>query len=176
MSIKVYRLFACGIPGATHTFMWVGECVQREAQKTHLPRQVGLWQGEPTSNEGATATESAPQRTVEVGGQSPGAERSAAPLWVGRASSPMMRQQHKMRTSQTIRSAALAEGSRALHGAPEDGPHPSAGGAKRRKANRNRQIGRPAQSIRRSWRQPTSRMEAVWCVFMCAERGDFLRS
>ena len=90
----------------------------------------------------------------------PGAERSAAPLWVGRASSPMVRQQHKMRTAQTIRNAALAEGSRASHGAPEDGPYPSAGRAKLRKANRNRQIGRPAQSIRRSWRQPTSRMEA----------------
>ena len=91
--------------------------------EANLPKQDGFWRGEPTSYEGAHATESAPQRTVEVGGQSPGAERRAAPLWVGRASSPMMRQQHKMRTSQTIRTAALAEGSRALHGAPEDGPH-----------------------------------------------------
>ena len=140
--------------------MWVGERVQREAQKTHRPRQVGLWRREPTSNEQANARENEPKRVVDVGRRSLGAERSAAPLWVGRASSPMVRQQHKMRTSQTIRNAALAEGSRASHGAPEDGPYPSAGRAKLRKANRNRQIGRPAQSIRRSWRQPTSRMEA----------------
>lgn len=54
--------------------MWMGKRVQRAARKTHLPKQVGLWQGEPTSYEGAHATESAPQRTVEVGGRSPGAK------------------------------------------------------------------------------------------------------
>ncbi len=27
-------------------------------------------------------------------------------------------------------------------------------------------IGHPAQSILHSWRQPTSRMEDVWCLFM----------
>ena len=53
--------------------MWMGKRVQRAARKTHLPKQVGLWQGEPTSYEGAHATESAPQRTVEVGRRSLGA-------------------------------------------------------------------------------------------------------
>ena len=53
--------------------MWMGKRVQREAHKTHLPRQVGLWRWEPTSYEGANATESAPQRTVEVGRRSLGA-------------------------------------------------------------------------------------------------------
>lgn len=48
--------------------MWMGKRVQREAHKTHLPRQVGLWRGEPTSYEGAHATESMPQHALEVGG------------------------------------------------------------------------------------------------------------
>ena len=60
-------LFACGISGATHTFMWVGKRVQRAAHKAHLPQQVGLWRWEPISNEYANAYENEPKRVVDIG-------------------------------------------------------------------------------------------------------------
>lgn len=54
--------------------------VQRVAHKSSLPQQVACWWGEPTTNEDANAAESAPQRTVGVGGRSPAAECNAATL------------------------------------------------------------------------------------------------
>lgn len=53
--------------------MWMGKRVQREAHKTHLPQQVGLWRWEPTSNEQANARENEPKRVVDVGRRSLGA-------------------------------------------------------------------------------------------------------
>src|ERR1035437_1302192 len=79
-----------------------------------------------------------------------------------------------MRTSQTIRNAGLAGGSRALHGAPEDGPHPSAGGGKRRKANKNARMQPRAASIVPSRRQPTDRRAPVWGGLLCAEQWAYL--
>lgn len=56
--------------------------VQRGAHEAHLPQQEAEWPGEPTTDEGANATESAPKRTVVVGGRRPAAKQSAAPLCV----------------------------------------------------------------------------------------------
>jgi hypothetical protein len=67
-------------------------------------------------NEYADADENEPKRVVDVGGRSPGAKRSAAPLWVGQAYSLMVRQRHKLRnvarqfaTQHSQRGAALCE-------------------------------------------------------------------
>ena len=54
--------------------------VQRGAHEAYLPQQEAEWPGEPTTDEGANATESAPKRTVVVGGRRPAAKQSAAPL------------------------------------------------------------------------------------------------
>lgn len=56
--------------------------VQRGAHEAYLPQQEAEWPGEPTTDEGANATKSAPKRTVVVGGRRPAAKQSAAPLCV----------------------------------------------------------------------------------------------
>ena len=81
--------------GATHTFMWVGKRVQREARNHDRPSGNAFRRGEPTSNEYANADENEPKRVVDVGGRSPGAKRSAAPRWEGQAFSLMVRQRHE---------------------------------------------------------------------------------
>lgn len=70
-----------------------------------------------------TRAKTSPSEWSMLGGGASAPSEARLPSGSGRASSPMVRQQHKMRTSQTVRNAARAEGSRALHGAPEDGPH-----------------------------------------------------
>lgn len=82
------------------------------------------------------------------------------------AASQMEIRRRRLAMQPSQRGAALCAG------APEDSSL-SAGGSPIRKAIINMQIGRPDQSIRRSWRQPTSRMEAVWYVFLCAEQLAF---
>ena len=59
--------------GATHTFMWVGKRVQREAHEARLPQQAAEWRWEPTSNEQANARENEPKRVFDVGRRSLGA-------------------------------------------------------------------------------------------------------
>ena len=67
--------------GATHTFMWVGKRVQREARNHDRPSGNAFRRGEPTSNEYANADENEPKRVVDVGGRSPGARaKRGSPL------------------------------------------------------------------------------------------------
>jgi len=153
--------------------MWVGKRVQREARNHDRPSGNVFRRGEPNSYEGATATESMPQHAVEFGGRSPGAKRSAAPLWVGQASSLMMRQQHKLRNVARQFATQPSQRGAAHRARPRGQLHRPLEERQFRKAKKIKQIGRPAQSIRRSWRQPTSRMEAVWCLVLCVGRRIF---
>ena len=106
--------------GATHTFMWVGKRVQREARNHDRPSGNAFRRGEPTSNEYANADENEPKRVVDVGGRSPGAKRSAAPLWVGQASSLMVRQQHEHGNIEDSSRRSPRRGEPRIARAPED--------------------------------------------------------
>ena len=75
--------------------------------------------GEPHACEGANATESEPKRAVACGGQSPAAKQSAATLceWAGDQPA-VCGSRPKQEPAKPARSAALAEGCRALRGRP----------------------------------------------------------
>ena len=101
--------------------MWVGKCVQRAARNHDRPRGNVFRRGEPTSNEYANADENEPKRVVDVGGRSPGATaKRGYPLGVAVVKTDGAAAPHVEKCRQTSRNAALAEGSRALRGAPKD--------------------------------------------------------
>ena len=91
-----------------------GRSFQRAASVANLPKQIAAEWGEPKSNEVATATESAPQRTVEVGGRSPAAECNAATLWVHRRQAMSERSEEVARPARGLRQQPQVEHSRRL--------------------------------------------------------------
>jgi len=99
-----------------------------------------------------------------------GAKRSEAPLWVGRPFRAMVRQRHQLWNVSDSSQRSPRRGEPRFARAPPRTVFVRWRIIKIRKASFNKQIGRTAQSIRGSWRQPTSSMEPVWCFFKCAEQ------
>lgn len=83
--------------------------VQRGAHEAHLPQQEAEWPGEPTTDEGADATESVPKHTVVVGGQRPAAKQSAAPRWVHHRKVMSEHSEEVVRPARGVRQRTQAE-------------------------------------------------------------------
>lgn len=116
--------------------------VQRVAHEGCLPQQANEWLGEPTTNEGATATESEPKRAVVVGGRRPAAKQSAANRCehhlkvmserseeVGRPARGLRKQTQAKRWRRHLAAQPAQRLAALCAGGPEDEFYPSAGGA-----------------------------------------------